>query len=477
MGERILSEEERLEAFCYLYLIKHLTHPFSKMHREWMSYIREDRGAISAPRNFAKSSIFSFFYPLFKSLEVPNSTIVLISATQSLAELFLAKIKTELETNPLLKADYGDQIGPKWTNSQIVMRNGSKILAVGAGGTIRGHRANIVVMDDVENDENVRSKDQRNILEDWFKEAVIGVLGPKQQLLVVGTLLHEYSLLSSLVNTPRKGWKAGKYKALDLEGLTPKSNWEERWPTAELLKRRDEIGESAFEQEYQSNPMPEDWRKFTPDHIKYYKELPKYITFTTTVDPAATQGERSDYTAIVTVGTDTDGVSYVAEVVQDKLNPSEIIEEIFRVYQRWNPHTIGIEVVGFQKMLKHYFDLECKKRNVYPYVRELKLDVSEKGRNKRFRIEALEPYVKSGRMQFAEHMKEGIVEELLSFPTGKHDDMIDALASQIELLEKAKGPKEPEVPKDSFLGNILQKKRVNSIDKKIRPWQMRHRGW
>jgi len=71
-----------------------------------------------------------------------------------------------------------------------------------------------------------------------------------------------------------------------------------------------------------------------------------------------------------------------------------------------------------------------RERGVYFPITELKRSTNE---TKEFRIKALEPFYRDGLVYHAPWMK-SLEEELLQFPRGKHDDEIDALASQLELL-------------------------------------------
>lgn len=465
----MLTPAQHFESFCYYYLTRFLKYPFAAFHREWFSLVfNNKRLAIAAPRNFAKSTILSIFYPIFVALENPGSRIILVSATVGFAiEKLLAPIKRELEFNEALKADYGNQVTAKWSGERLHLANGSIIEAKGAEGQIRGLRADLVVVDDIEDDEAVWSEDQRRKLDTWFWKALAGTLEPDAQLLVVGTLLHPLAFLAVLVNQGREGWVTRIYRALNDKG---ESNWSQRWPTYKLMALQAERGKVAFRQEYMNDPIPEDSRTFRKEDLKYYTEIPKGCRYTITVDPAATVKNRSDYTAICVVATDADTTLYVADYVRKKMLPNEILDEVFRLNEKYHPHCIGIETVGFQSLLKYIFELECRKRHIYPNTQELKLDVSDKGRNKRFRIESLQPYITKGKLLLGPNMKE-LEGELLSFPTGRYDDLIDALSSQLEIVAPGSLEKILDAPVDSFIA-IVQRRRKSK--RKVRSWSKRH---
>ncbi|MCC9473553.1 hypothetical protein JHR34_09410, partial [Campylobacter jejuni] len=133
------------------------------------------------------------------------SFIVEISDAVELMEGMLEAIKAELEGNPHLKLDFPEVvgIGKTWRVGEFVSNNGVKIKAFGSGKRLRGvrygvKRPDLVILDDLENDTNVRSKDQRDKLEDWVDEAVLnlGSADGSLDVLYIGTILHNDSVLS-----------------------------------------------------------------------------------------------------------------------------------------------------------------------------------------------------------------------------------------------------------------------------------------
>ena len=101
--------------------------------------------------------------------------------------------------NELILRDYGIQKGDKWTNEWVKLRDGGELQCIGSDGKIRGMRPGVVIVDDVENDENVRSEDYRKKLKDRFTKSWYYLLKPGGQVVVIGTLLHPLSLLSEIL--------------------------------------------------------------------------------------------------------------------------------------------------------------------------------------------------------------------------------------------------------------------------------------
>lgn len=432
-----------MEAFLYTHLQTELPYPIVHWHRELMALTRFNRLAIAAPRSFAKSTYYSFFYALYLVLERPGISIQLISATGALAEKWLARIKHHIEFTQSIRDFYGDQVGDKWSNEEIHLKNGSVIMAKGAGKQIRGFRPDVVIADDLETNEIVSSKDQLDKLKKWFWTDLMGMVLADSQVIIVGTILHPESFLMDLIQYERDGWTSRLYQAVDDAWTIPL--WEAQWSIEKLKKRRAEIGTAAFNQEYMNNPIPDHLRTFQEKWFKYFDKEPEGCVYFTTIDPAIETGELNDFTAIVTCAVDNKENIYVVEYINKRLLPSETVDAVFDAYTRWRSATIGIEVQGFQKMLKFDLDREKRRRRDYPIIVELKSE----GKRKGLRIEALQPWFESGKV-FIKKDQEELKMQLLRFPSPNcHDDIIDALAYQLNIIRPALGKATIQNP-DSF---------------------------
>lgn len=124
----------------------------------------------------------------------------------------------ELEENEAIREDFGDLVGTKvWRNDVLLTASDIKIEAIGSGKKIRGRkhrnwRPDLFVLDDIENDENVRTPEQRKKLQNWFFKAVSKAGDNYTDIFYIGTLLHYDSLLANILKNP--GYKAKKYKAV-----------------------------------------------------------------------------------------------------------------------------------------------------------------------------------------------------------------------------------------------------------------------
>jgi len=421
--------------FCTYYLPEHLSLAPAKFHHEiYELLMRESRVAVAAPREHAKSTVVNLGFVLYAICFKLKHFIVIVSDTDTQARYFLWSIKTELESNQRISQDFGDLVSDqKWTEGDFITGNNVRVLARGTGASMRGlrhgsHRPDLVIGDDLENDEAVGTLLQRQKTENWLKRVLLNCVGPDGQVFIIGTILHYDSLLSKLLKDEK--WTRRKYKAIQDDG-TPL--WPERWPEERLRDKREEIGPLAFAQEFQNEPRDEDTALFREGSITYFDPVEiegKPLQLVAMVDPSLGGSRTADYSAIVTVGRDPQsGYLYVMEAVIERLSPEALMDAIFRCFDKFHHIAIGFETVAFQKVLKLWLDERARKTGKYLPVTE----VSQGGLSKEARVTRLSPLVENGTLRFSRKVQR-LIEQLIQFPKGDHDDGPDALEGAVDLF-------------------------------------------
>jgi len=389
------------------------------------------------PREHAKSTRMSLAYPLWRVLTGKSRFILLLSASQEMANLFLENIKVELEENERILEDFGDLKGDKWKSDFITLKNGTAIVSKGAGASMRGirfrqYRPDLVIADDIMKDDLANSAAQRDKLYRWFKRVVMA-LGKDAFIVVVNTIFHNDDLPSRLLREIESGelknWLGLRFSAITPEG---KPLWPAKWSLEDLEKKKRALGSIHFATEYLNEPLSDEDRLFKEEWITYYRdtELPPLedLQVSVGVDPA-TGKQHGDFSAIVVVGKDKKGVIYVLYTYIRKVSPTTLMEELFRVYKQFSPRVIVFEEVAFQEVFKKWILEEGSKRGLHLPVKGVK----PKG-SKEVRATALAPLMENGLLKFKENQKE-LIEQLLTFPKGTHDDAVDALVYAVQGLE------------------------------------------
>lgn len=437
---------------------------------------REDGNnrAIAAPRGHAKSTTFTFKNTLHAALYQYKHYVIILSDSTDQAEAFLEDIKDELELNADIIEDFGVQKGSDvWRSGTIRTASGVKIDAIGSGKKIRGRknknwRPDLIVLDDIENDENVNTPEQRKKLKGWFDKAVMKAGDTYTDVMYVGTILHYDSLLSNVLKNT--GFRSRVYQAIIHEAMNTKlwdewekiytnlfnerhgedadlffeANkeemlegtrvlWEEKLPYYKLAKMRVDFGEASFNSELQNDPIDPENADFNEEWFSYYEDgevdfsKPNFL-FIGGNDPSLGKNKKSDTSSIITLALDIQsGYKYVVIADIEKRSPDKIIRDIFDTEIRLRTefskgyYRFGVETVQFQYFFKTVMDQRSAEAGIYLPTEEI-----NSNSNKELRIRSLQPEVKNGYIRFNRKHK-ALLKQLTEFPMGKNDDGPDGL--------------------------------------------------
>lgn len=451
-----------------------------------ISRLKGSRQVIAAPRGHAKSTNFTFKDTLHAVLYRYKHYCILISDSSEQAEGFLEDIKTELEENGDIIEDFGSLKGDKaWRSGIILTKSDIKVEAIGSGKKIRGRkhrnwRPDLIVLDDIENDENVNTPEQRRKLKSWFEKAVSKAGDTYTDIMYIGTVLHYDSLLNNVLQNPR--YHSKKYRAViswsanqslwdEWEGIytnlfnenheddarkfyeTNKTAmlegvevlWEDKLSYYDLIEIKVTEGEASFNSELQNDPIDPDNATFNPEWFDYYEpELmdwknPEYI-FIGSNDPSLGKNKKSDTSSIINLALSTKtGYMYVVDASVEKRKPDVIIQDVFEMSKRLKRdygkgfYKFGVETVQFQFYFKEVMAQKSVEEGEYIPIEEIQSTV-----NKVLRIESLQPVIKNKYLKFNREHKT-LLKQMQEFPMGKNDDAPDGLQMAVQLAQTVKG--------------------------------------
>jgi predicted phage terminase large subunit-like protein len=199
----------------------------------------------------------------------------------------------------------------------------------------------------------------------------------------------------------------------------------EKLPLEFLNAQRKVQGSYVFANQYQNEIIPLEDQTFKEEWKKYYQALPSQVYSFAFVDPAISEADTADFTAIVVVSVDVDKNWYVRQATRLKCNPSVTIDYLFRLQEQYTCMSIGIEDVAYQKALIHFSYEEMKRRGKMLPVTGVKHGPD---RTKEMRILGLVPRFEFNTL-FLNQGLHDLELELAQFPRSAHDDLLDALAS------------------------------------------------
>ena len=113
------------------------------------------------------------------------------------------------------------------------------------------------------------------------------------------------------------------------------------------------------------------------------------------------------------------------DVEYGRYDPTTTMDAVFSAVQKWRPLAVGIEAVAYQSALLHFLEKEMPQRGIFFRITPLKAE-----KKKELRIDTLQPRFAVGTVWFKERAVwlPELEAELLAYPHGVRDDVIDALA-------------------------------------------------
>jgi len=426
-------------------------------------------------RGAGKSTIINKISILNRVIYDNEPFIMIASENEKKAKSFLRDIKRNFLRAMAKGMDI--QKGEVWNDNHIeIICEGklSTIVVIGAGQDPRGYvsdskRITLLILDDVENRENMKTKGQREKIGDWILEDALPALDPQGEVWFVGTIMHEDSELNRAIKS--EDWDSMVISILDDSG---NSRWPDRFP----LDSPDPNGRSinkiknlmyargkhnGFFREYLCIPQSDEKKLFKREDFQYvshveYADKTREFVFKDALNEDRTDirtpkhiilenGERlsvdacniyatmdlastgSDRTAIIITAVDSQRRVFIIDIIAGHFNPYEKTKAVLTAQMEWQPLKFGIEKAGMQNEFFYTLDVAKKEYDINVNVHPL----SHGGKSKNIRIATLHPLFMTNKIYFnkAHKLTVQLEAELSAFDEemeGVHDDLIDALA-------------------------------------------------
>jgi predicted phage terminase large subunit-like protein len=450
MTNRIHVDANLVEGFVEAFLLGDFDQPkpTPAFHRELWELLccDESHVAVAAPRGHAKSTAGTLAFTLASLLFGTDDFVLLVSATERLAASHLANLARVLTTNEDLITEFGVEV-IKCNETEVTASIGQRqfhIVGKGAQQAVRGllwnnKRPSLIIIDDLENDEAVMSKDQREKLRDWFDNALLPCGADNLRVRFMGTILHLDSLLERLITDTEGGWLGRRFKAHKSFDDFSQLLWPEKWPEARLRRERQRYiaagNPSGYSQEYLSHPVAEadayfrkaDFRPMTQDdHLQ-----PK--TMYASIDFALGKDDKGDNTAICIAGMDSGGILHIIDMYAQRYDPLQAVEKMFEIQDMYDISVWVVEDDNISKAIGPFLNAEMHKRQKY-----LSLERLRPHKDKQARATAIQARMRAGGVHFNSDAPWyfELYNEMVNFPRGKTDDRVDALAWIGLMLDK-----------------------------------------
>jgi len=394
-----------------------------------------------------------------------------VSATQKLSVGNMDYIKHHIEYNDKIKYYFGNMRGSKWTEEDIELTNGCKLISKSNVSGIRGgaklhKRYDLIVLDDFEHEANTITREARDKNANLVTAVVYPALEPHTgRLRVNGTPVHYDSFINNLLTSNSKAqkanedfaWKVITYKAVTKDGAPL---WESFFNQKKLEEKKKFYSDSGqpqkYYQEYMMEVMSDEDAVWTRRHIShwdgYYKNEDgiNYIvkdgddipvnTFIG-CDPATDiDTKHADFSVIMVIAVDANNELYVLEYERHRSIPTigskapdtgeiigkkGVVDYILELHQKYNCTSSTVEDVAMNRSIFQALNDERRRLNRYDIA-----VIPEKpgGTNKRNRIySGLSARFSTGTVHLRKNMFD-LINEIVTFgPKMAHDDTIESL--------------------------------------------------
>ena len=393
-----------------------------------------------------------------------------VAASSKISIPNLDYIKYHIEFNEKIRYYFGDLKGRKWTEDDIELKNGTKLISKSNLSGIRGgaklhKRYDLIVLDDFEDENNTITSESRSKISNLVTAVVFPALEPKTgRLRINGTPVHYDAFIQKILtgheqavkeNVPYS-WKVITYKAI-LEDESPL--WPSWFGAKEMARKKKFYQDSGtpqkFYQEYMMEVQSEEDSIFNRDHIKYWDG--KFINDTESgltyilpdgddqkpcnifigVDPATDSARRnSDFSVIIAVAVTPDNNLYVLDYIRDRTLPvmgvpgtgkKGIVDHIFQYAKFYKPVLFTIEDTTMSKPVFQAIRAEMRRRN--EFIIPFKEEKPGNRMSKRDRIQEIMAQRFAVGQVHIKKTQYDLHREIMTFgPRMAHDDTIDALA-------------------------------------------------
>lgn len=457
-GRRALTRHDPL-AFALVYLRRHLASPetgdqvtLSAFHvaicqaaLSWRDRTgpKENRDAWVAPRGAGKSSWGFLILPLWALAHGWRTFVIAFADAGPQAGKHLLSLKSELDNNALLRADFPDlcaaAVRPS-TGGTVADREGIYIAASGAvfiakgidsstlGAKIENRRPDLILLDDVEPDESnysafQASKRLSTITDAVFPLNLYAVVWFLGTTVMAGSIIHD--LVRQVTDKEPPAWPAEEnirvhyFPAIvTREDGSEESLWPALWTLAFLISIRHT---SSYAKNYANDPRGRDGIYWVQSDFRYGT----LETITRTglwVDPAVTTKSTSDFTGLAVVSfSPVERKCVIREALGVRLAGKELRLRVIRLLEEFPEiQRVFVEVnQGGDLWVNNVF------HNLAVRVVAHTVQVS-----KEVRFARALPSWQRGRVLHAQRL-DMLESQATGFPRGQHDDVIDAAVSGV----------------------------------------------
>jgi len=387
---------------------------------------------INMPPRHTKSEFASYLLPAWFLGKYPNKKIIQSSNTGELAVGFGRKVRNLVDTEvyreifPELTLQQDSKAAGRWNTSK-----GGDYFAIGVGGTVTGKGANVLIIDDPHSEQEAAlaasNPEVFDKVYEWYTSGPRQRLQPGGAIVIVMTRWAQRDLTGQVLKAAHN--RGGEqWEVIEFPAIMPSGNplWPEFWSLGELEALRTELPNSKWQAQYQQNPIGNESAIVKRDWWKWWEQErpPQCEYILQSWDTAFEKTQRADYSAGTTWGVFYNDEDHslpniiLLNTYKKRVEWVQLKKDVFNEYEEWEPDSVIVE----------------KKATGAPLIYELRamgIPVQEytpsRGQDKIARLNSVSDIIASGKVWVPRTAwAEELVDEIAAFPSGEHDDLVDA---------------------------------------------------
>ena len=394
---------------------------------------------INMPPRHTKSEFASYLLPAWFLGKFPGKKIIETAHTAELAVGFGRKVRNLVDSDayksifPNVGLQSDSKAAGRWATN-----HGGDYFAIGVGGAVTGKGADILIIDDPHSEQEATVAESNPEVYDktyeWYTSGPRQRLQPGGAIVIVMTRWSKKDLTGQVLKSALQ--RSGEeWKVIEFPAILPSGNplWPEFWPIEQLEALRNELPSGKWQAQYQQQPTSdvnaivkrEWWRNWEDDNP------PACEFIIQSWDTAFLKTQRSDYSACTTWGVfyqdDDAGFSQanliLLNAIKKRMEFPELKQRAFEEWKEWEPDALIVEAKASGTPL--LFELRAMGIPVQEYT-------PSKGNDKIARLNAVADIFASGRVWVpGTRWADELVEEVASFPSGEHDDLVDSMTQAL----------------------------------------------
>jgi predicted phage terminase large subunit-like protein len=387
---------------------------------------------INMPPRHTKSEFASYLLPAWFLGKFPHKKVIQTSHTAELAVGFGRKVRNLVDSEvynnifPNLALQADSKAAGRWNTSK-----GGDYFAIGVGGAVTGKGADVLIIDDPHSEQEAAmaasNPEVYDKVYEWYTSGPRQRLQPGGAIVIVMTRWAQRDLTGQVIKSAAQ--RAGEeWEVIEFPAILPSGNplWPQFWSIEELSALREELPNSKWQAQYQQNPVGNESAIVKRDWWKWWeKDDPPVCDYILqSWDTAFEKTQRADYSAGTTWGIfacEEDNFApniILLNTYKKRVEFPDLKRDVMREYNEYEPDSLIVEKKASGAPL--IYDLRAMGIPVQEYT-------PGKGQDKIARLNSVSDIIASGKVWVPQtRWAEELVDEVAAFPSGEHDDLVDA---------------------------------------------------